>query len=71
MSKNINTVTLILSGCIAAMFLGNMLVHSLFYLVDGNMGKFLSPIWMGMNGIMVFFCVVFGWAMKRERGLSH
>ena len=70
MTKILRTLLLVVSGIIAVLFVGNLLVHYLFYVIDGNVGKFLSPPWIILNAIMVFFCVVFGWTLKKERGVS-
>ncbi len=50
MDKFIKITLLIISGSMAILFAGNFLIHLLFYLIDGNVGKFLSPIWMVLNG---------------------
>lgn len=67
LGKIFNTTILALSGILALLFVGNLVVHFLLYLVDGSVEKFLSPTWMYVNGIMVFFSLVFLYMLKRER----
>lgn len=68
MKKILKIIIMAVSATLAMFLFGNLLVHFLFYLIDGNMGKFLSPVWMAINGIMVFFCVVFGFTLRNENG---
>ena len=39
---------LITWSTLAIMLLGNVLIHLVFYLVDGTLVKFLSGIWVGI-----------------------
>jgi len=54
-------------GLLAILLLGNFLVHFIFYVIDGEMGKFLTPIWLLLNGVTVMFCVGFSIVLKRGR----
>ena len=66
MSKNLHTTLLALSGVLAMLFIGNLLIHLAFYLYDGNLVKFLSPPWMVMNAITVVLTAVFVGVMRKE-----
>lgn len=67
MNKNFQATFLALSGLLAILFLGNFLVHLIFYIMDGNLGKFASPVWLGLNGVMLFLTAIFVIALKKEK----
>jgi hypothetical protein len=46
--KFLKAVLLITWGTLSILLLGNVLIHLLFYLVDGTVDKFLSQIWVGL-----------------------
>jgi hypothetical protein len=70
MENKILKATMMTSGIVAILFIGNFLVHFLFYLIDGALEKFGSATWLGLNAVMLLSIVVFISGKIRTRGLS-
>ena len=71
MKNTFRTVVQSISGILAIVFLGNLLVHIPFYLIDGNLFKLFSPAWLVLNGITLGLCLVYVFVMKRGKEMSH
>jgi hypothetical protein len=65
MKKSLQLSALIVSGLLASLFILNFLVHLIFYILDGSIVKFTSPMWIGLNGVMILLVGIFVWAEKK------
>ena len=67
MKNTLHSVFIATIGLLALMMVVNLLVHLLFYIVDGHMYKLVSPIWLWLNGITILLCLGFAFGTKRKR----
>ena len=68
MKNKLQTTILMLSGSFAVLFIFNFLVHLFFYIIGGSLAKFVSPVWLVLNGIMVILSVIYVMVSSREKG---